>query len=33
MDPEKAHYRIMALLVFIGKLPFGGWLLRTCFFY
>lgn len=31
MDPEKAHYRIMALLVFIGKLPFGGWLLRTCF--
>lgn len=31
MDPEKAHYRTMALLVLICRLPFGSRLIRALF--
>lgn len=31
MDPEKAHYRTMSLLVFISRLPLGAALLRSVF--
>ena len=31
MDPEKAHYRTMALLVFVSRLPLGTALLRYFF--
>lgn len=31
MDPEKAHYRTMSLLVFISRLPLGAALLRFVF--
>lgn len=31
MEPEKAHYRVMSLLVFISQLPLGSRILRSLF--